>query len=80
MGFWQRGKWVPLPWNHKFEGDLAVMADRTYDYEGDELLHAIHKELIQANWINLRLHNRIIIRLDFVIAVLVLLAALFWWK
>lgn len=57
MGFWHKGKWRYVPWNEDFEQKLIRISERTYDYKGDELLHAIHKEVMESNQIKLHLHS-----------------------
>lgn len=59
---------VALPWNDSFDQFLMKASDTTYRYAGDDLLHEIHKEAIEAKWINLRLHAMVRTRLSIIIA------------
>ena len=63
MGFLRGGKYIGLPWNDKFEQQLSQLGDRTDKFSGEDLLHEIHREAIQSNWINLHLHRLIRTRL-----------------
>jgi hypothetical protein len=67
MGFLHEGKYVSLPWNDKFEQQLVKVSEYTDQFSGEDLLHEIHRETIQAKWINLHLHRLIRTRLAIVI-------------
>ncbi len=68
MGFRQQGEYVGLPWNDKFNQALAHFGDQTYQHEGADLQHAIHKQTIEATWISIRLYRNLATRLAWVIA------------
>jgi hypothetical protein len=80
MGLWHRGKWLPLPWNDEFDVALTHISEKTYELEGEELIHAIHREAIESKWINLRLHKLVRSRLSVVIALQVVIVLLILWK
>ncbi len=46
------------------------VSDETYKYEGVELLHEIHNQTIESNWINIRLYRNLSRLLYAVIALL----------
>ena len=74
MGVHVDGKLVSAPWNDDFDRFLMRVGDTTHKFSGDELLHAIHREAIEAKWINLRLHAMVRTRLAVVIALLLTIA------
>lgn len=79
MGFMRHGKYLSLPWDDKFDQFLTKTIEQTYQYSGDDLLHEIHKEAMEAKWINLRLHAMVRTRLLIAIGLqIAILAALVW--
>jgi hypothetical protein len=62
-----------LPWNDDFDQFLMKVSDETHNYEGVELLHELHKQTIESNWINIRLYRNLSRLLYAVIALLICL-------
>jgi hypothetical protein len=69
------GRYLDLPWGDDYEGWLSSRRDKTYEFSGDDLLHEIHKQAIEAHWINLKLYKSLRWRLNLVIAAQVAIAA-----
>lgn len=67
------GKQLQLPWNNDFDAFLGRMSELTYLYDGDELLHEIHKETIEAKYMVIRFYSRL---RQMLAACLVLLSAI----
>lgn len=74
MGFYSQGKWSDLPWDRKFDLDLEKAGDHTDKMAGDELHHDLHREVIEAKLINLRLHEMVRRRLFWMTVVQVITA------
>lgn len=55
MGFFSKGTYVDLPWNDDFDLFLKKMSDNTDKYSGEELLHQIHRDAIEAKFISIRM-------------------------
>jgi hypothetical protein len=67
MGFMLKGTRINLPWNDAYEQQIFKYSEETYKYSGEELLHEMHKQVIEAHWINLALYRSLAKRLAWVI-------------
>lgn len=54
-----KGRPVALPWDDRFDRALMRASEQTYRLSGEDLLHEIHKQAIEANLINIRLYNNL---------------------
>lgn len=63
----------PAWWSEKFDSFLSQVSERaTYKFEGEELSHQIHKEIIETKWIVIHFYSRLR-RLAFIIIFLQML-------
>ena len=75
-----KGQVVDLPWNDDFDNLLMRLGDDTYKYSGDQLLHAIHKDVIEAKYISLKLYAKVQRRLIYVLLLQVVIFAFVLFK
>ena len=68
------GRYVDVPWGHDFDLFLGRMAETTQDYEGEELLHQIHRYVIEAQYVQIRFYRKV----RFMLAICIALLTAIW--
>lgn len=68
MGFMMQGRYVDVPWTGDYDRHIGKIVEETYKFSGEELLHEIHKQTIEAHWANLGFYRSLSTRLLWIIA------------
>ena len=61
---------VNVPWGQNFEYLLAQLGQLTYKYEGEDLAHEIHKNVMEAKFIQIEFYKKVRLMLAICIGLL----------
>ena len=67
---WSNGELHNIPWNQEFHNFLCKNSPYTDKFEGEELVHEIHREAMEAKWIQIRFYKKMRLMLGWCIFLL----------
>lgn len=70
----------PLPWGREFEMKLMRAAEHTYEHQGEDLAHEMHKTIIETNMVMVQLYQSLARRLTVLLIANVAVLAFLLWK
>ncbi|MCB0018209.1 MAG: hypothetical protein KDE09_10505 [Anaerolineales bacterium] len=50
---------MSLPWSDDFDQLLVRVGDTTWNYDDDDFLREMHREIIESKWIMMMFHARL---------------------